>query len=92
MLIDPTVITTRLRLAIEQLFQINNQALYLGGIHHSAKPLTLQMGIRLHRCIDELGQIVMELEPKKVNTGCLTLEDSMILAGYVEIKQGLLKS
>lgn len=92
MLIDPTVITARLRVAIEQLFQISNQTSYLGRVHRSATPLTMLMGTRLHQCIDDLGQILKELEPRKINTGCLTMEEDLILAGYAEIKQGLIRS
>ena len=92
MLIDPTVITARLRVVLEQIFQASNQAVYIGLIHRSAEPLTSLMGNRLHYCIDNLAQTIIDLEPRKIDTGCLTLEDSMILAGYAEIKQGLLRS
>jgi hypothetical protein len=92
MLIDPTVITTRLRVTLENLFQASNQAVYLGCIHHSATPLTMLMGTRLHSCIGELVEIVKEIEPRVIDTRCLTLEDTMILTGYQEIKQGLIKS
>ena len=92
MLIDPSVINTRLRIAIEQLFQVSNQTSYLGSVHHSAMPLTLQMSTRLHSCINDLGQIVKELEPRKIDTGCLTLEDTLIMEGYAEIRRGLIKS
>ncbi len=92
MLIDPTVITTRLRVTLENLFQVSNQAVYLGSVHRSATSLTLLMSTRLHQCIDDLGQIIREIEPKKINTGCLTLEDIMILEGYQDIRRGLIKS
>lgn len=92
MLIDPTVITARLRVAIENLFQVSNQTSYIGSVHRSATSLTLLMGTRLHSCIDELSQIIKEIEPRKINTGCLTLEDTMILEGYQEIRRGLIKS
>jgi hypothetical protein len=92
MLIDPSSVTTRLRIAIEQLFQVSNQTSYLGSVHHSAMPLTLQMGTRLHLCINELGQILKDIEPKVIDTTSLTLEDTMLLEGYREIKRGLLQS
>jgi hypothetical protein len=92
MLIDPSSVTTRLRVAIEQLFQVSNQTSYLGSVHRSATPLTLLMGTRLHSCIDELSQIIRDLEPRKIDTGCLTLEDTMIMEGYQEIRRGLIKS
>lgn len=91
-LIDPSVMAVRLRAAIEQLFQVSNQAAYLRCVHPSVAPLGLQMGNRLFFCIDELNQIVKEIEPRKIDTGCLTLEDALILEGYAEIRQGLLKS
>jgi hypothetical protein len=90
MLIDPSVINTRLRIAIEQLFQVSNQTSYLGSVHRSGMPLTLQMGTRLHSCIDDLGQIIKEIEPRKIDTTSLTLEDTMILEGYQEIRRGLI--
>jgi len=92
MLIDPSVIATRLRVTIESLFQICNQAAYLGLIHHSTTPLTRCMIDRLHCCMDDLGQIIKEFEPRKIDTGCLTLEEALILEGYAEIRRGLLKS
>ena len=92
MLIDPSVIVPRLRVTIENLFQANNQLVYLGGACPTVGHLTFQMGNRLHQCIDNLGEIVQELEPKKVNIGCLTLEDALTLEGYAEIRRGLIKS
>jgi hypothetical protein len=91
-LINSSLIVPRLRVALENLFQINNQALYLGSVYHSATPLTLLMSTRLHQCLDDLGQIIKEIEPRKIDTTSLTLEDSMTLAGYAEIKRGLLLS
>jgi hypothetical protein len=91
-LINSSLIVPRLRIAIEQLFQVNNQTTYIGLIHHPAEPLTRCMGNCLHCCIDDLGQILKEIEPKKIDTGCLTLEDTMILEGYAEIRRGLIKS
>jgi hypothetical protein len=79
MLIDPTSITTRLRLTLENLFQGSNHVVYLGSVHRSATPLTLLMSTRLHQCIDDLGQIIKKIEPRKINTGCLTLEDALPL-------------
>jgi len=92
MLIDPTIIATRLRVTLEHLFQVNNHAIYLGLIHPHVAPLTLQMNNRVSFCIDEVARIIKELEPKKIDTGCLTLEEALILEGYQEIKQGLMKS
>jgi len=89
-LIDSDVIATRLRVTIENLFQVSNQAAYIGLIHHS--PLTRCMVSRLHSALDELGQIVKELEPKVINTRCFPLEDALILEGYQEIRRGLIKS
>jgi hypothetical protein len=67
MLIDPSLILPRLRVTIENLFQVSNQVAYIGCIHHSATPLTRCMVSRIHCCMDDLGQIVKELEPKKIN-------------------------
>jgi len=91
-LINFSLIIPKLRLALEQLFQINNQALYIGSIHHSATHLTLQMSTRIHSCIHDLGQIIKDIEPRKIDTRFLTLEDTMILEGYQEIRRGLIKS
>jgi len=91
-LINSSLIVPRLRVALENLFQASNQAVYIGIMHHSAAPLTRCMIDRMHSTLDDLGQIIKELEPRKINTGCLTLEDALILEGYREIKQGLLKS
>jgi hypothetical protein len=90
MLIDPSLNVSRLRAAIEQLFAVSNQAAYLGCIHRSVAPLTLQMGNRLYVCIDDLGRVIKDLEPKKIYTSSLALEDSMTLTGYQELKRGLL--
>src|SRR4030042_2147335 len=84
-LIDPSCVVPRLRVAIENLFAVSNQAAYLGLIHHEAAPLTRCMVSRMHCCMDDLGQIVKEIEPRKIDTGYLTLEDSMLLAGYAGI-------
>ncbi len=91
-LIDPSVIAVRLRVAMEQLFQTSNQAAYIGIIHHSAAPLTRCMIDRLHSTLDDMGQIVMELEPRVIDTGSLTLDDALTLEGYREIRRGLVKS
>lgn len=91
-LIDPSVMAIRLRAAIEQLFQASNQAAYLRCVHPSIATLGLQMGNRLFFCIDELDQIVKEIEPRKIDTGGLTLEDVLTLEGYAEIRRGLVKS
>ena len=92
MLIDPSLIVPRLRITIESLFQAANQAIYIGGNHRSSDHLTGCMVRRLHSCIDELGQIIKGLEPKKIDIGCLMLEEDLILSGYAEIKRGLVKS
>ena len=91
-LIESSLIVTRLRVTIEQLFQVSNQAAYIGLIHHSATPLTGCMVSRLHSALDDLGQIIGEIEPKVIDTGCLSLEDALILEGYAEIRRGLIKS
>jgi len=91
-LIDSSLIVPRLRVTIENLFQVSNQAAYIGLIHHSATPLTRCMVSRLHSALDDLGGIIGELEPKKIDTRCLSLENIMILEGYQEIRRGLLKS
>lgn len=92
MLIDPTVIAGRLRVILENLFQTSNQTIFLGRNHPATMHLTACMVRRLHCSMEDLGQIVKELEPRVIDTGFLTLEDTMLLAGYAEIKQGLLKS
>jgi hypothetical protein len=92
MLIDPSVINARLRIAIEQLFQVSNQTSYISLIHTTSEPLTRCMSTRIHSCIGELSQIVKEIEPRVINTRCLTLEDALILEGYAEIRRGLIKS
>jgi len=91
-LIDSSLTISRLRVTIENLFQVSNQALYLGLIHHEAEPLTRCMVSRLHSTLDDLGGIISELGSKKIDTGCLTLEEALTLEGYREIKRGLLKS
>ena len=91
-LIDHSLIVSRLRVIIENIFSVSNQAAYLGEIHHSAAPLTRFMIDRLHSSLDDLGWIVKEVEPGKIDITSLTFEDSMVIAGYAEIKQGLLKS
>jgi hypothetical protein len=91
-LINSSLIVPRLRVALEQLFQVSNQTTYIGLIHRSAAPLTLQISNRLHCCIDDLGQIIKEIEPRKIDTTSLTLEDALILEGYEEIRRGLIKS
>ena len=91
-LIDPTVITTRLRVTLENFFQVSNQAAYLGCIHHSSSPLTGCMISRLHFVLDDLGGIIKELEPRKIETSSMSFDDGLVLAGYQEIKRGLLKS
>ena len=91
-LINSSLIVPRLRVALENLFQASNQAVYLGLIHTTSEPLTRCMGNRLHYCIDDLGQIIKEIEPRKIDTTSLTLEDALILEGYQEIRRGLIKS
>lgn len=91
-LIDSSLIVPRLRIAWGQLCQVNNQLIYLGRICPASVTLNVQVGNRLFLCIEELNRIVRELEPKKVDTGSLTLEEDHILSGYAEIKLGLLKS
>ncbi len=54
--------------------------------------LSVQMGNRLFLCIDDLGQIIRDLEPRKIDTGCLTLEEALTLEVYAEIRRGLVKS
>jgi hypothetical protein len=92
MLIDPTIIATKLRITIVQLFEVCNQVLSLGYSYPAALPLAQQMENRLHSCIDNLGEIVKELEPKKVDTSSMSFDDGLVLAGYQEIKKGLLQS
>jgi hypothetical protein len=92
MLIDPTVITGRLRVTIENLFQTANQTIILGRNHPATMHLTGCMVRRLHCCIDDLAEIIKELESKKIDTGCLTLEEALTLEGYQEIRRGLIKS
>lgn len=90
-LIDHSVIVSRLRIVTENIFQVSNQAVYLRSLYPSAMPLIFQMGNRLHCCLDDLGRIMQDIEPKKVDVGSLTLEEDLLLSGYDEIKQGLLK-
>lgn len=87
LLIDPAIITTRLTMDLEQLFQVSNQAFYLGRIHPSSVPLTLQMGNRIYYVTNDLAEILRGLEPKG-----LTIEDAMSLANYAEIKRGMVQS
>ena len=91
-LINSSLIVPRLRVALENLFQASNQAVYIGIMHHSAAPLTRCMIDRMHSTLDDLGQIIKELEPRKIDTTSLTLEDALILEGYAEIRRGLVKS
>ena len=92
-LIDPSLVAPRLRIVIENLFAVSNQAAYLGCIHHEAAPLTRCMISRLHFSIGELAEIISkDLEPRKIDATSLTLEDALILEGYAEIRRGLIKS
>ena len=91
-LIDPILIVPRLRVTIENLFQVSNQAAYLGCIHHEAAPLTRCMVNRMHSCMDNLCQIVKEIEPRKIDLASLTLDEALTLEGYAEIRRGLIKS
>jgi hypothetical protein len=92
MLIDPSSVTTRLRVAIAGLFAISNQAASLGYLCPTSRVLISQINDRLHVTINDLGAILLEIEPKKIDTGCLSLEDALILEGYQEIRRGLIKS
>ncbi len=91
-LIDLSLIVPHLRVTIENLFQTANQAIYIGGNHPMSDQLIGCMVRRLHCYIEDLCWIVKEIEPGKVNTGCLTLEESLTLEGYAEIRRGLVKS
>jgi hypothetical protein len=91
-LIDSSIIATRLRVAIAGLFAVSNQAASLGYMCPTSRTLVGQIDDRLHVTINDLGAILLEIEPKKIDTGCLSLEDALILDGYQEIKRGLLKS
>jgi hypothetical protein len=91
-LIDSSAIAVRLRVAMENLFAVSNQAAYIGIVHRSATPLTRCMIDRLHSSLDDLGQIVKEIEPKVIDTGSLTLDEALVLEGYAEIRRGLVKS
>jgi len=91
-LIEPSLIVPRLRVAIENLFTVSNQVAYFGCVCPSALLLATQMRNRLYTSIEDLSRAIEDLEPKKVDTGCLTLKDALTLAGYAEIKRGLLRS
>jgi hypothetical protein len=91
-LIDSSVIATRLRVAIAGLFAVSNQAASLGYMCPTARTLISQIDDRLHSTIGELSGILLEIEPKKVDTGYLTLEEALTLEGYAEIRRGLIKS
>ena len=91
-LIDPSLIATRLRVTIAGLFAASNQAASLGYLCPNARVLTSQIDERLHSLIYDLGVIIKELEPRKIDTGSLTLEDALTLEGYAEIRRGLVKS
>lgn len=90
--IDPTSAVTRLRLDIENLFQLNNQIFYLGRLYPESAQLTLQMGRRCHYVIGDLAEILAQLEPKQVDSTLLTPEEEYTLLGYKEIKLGLAQS
>jgi len=91
-LIESSLTISRLRVVLENLFQTNNQVIFLGRLHPTSEPLTLQASNRIYSCITDLGGIIGELEPRKIDTGCLTLEDALTLEGYAEIRRGLIKS
>jgi hypothetical protein len=91
-LIDSSVIAMRLRVAITGLFAISNQAASLGYVCPTSRILISQIDDRLHSTINELSGILLEIEPKKVDTGYLTLEEALTLEGYAEIRRGLIKS
>lgn len=42
--------------------------------------------------MNDLGSIIKEIEPLKIDTSSLSLEDTMVLEGYAEIRSGLIKS
>lgn len=92
LLIDPVTIVTRLRLDLENLFQINNQIFYLGRLHPPSVPLTVQMANRAFYIINDLAEILGELEPRKLDTKILDAEESLTLLRYREIKLGLIQS
>lgn len=92
MLINPSLIVPRLHTTLEHLLQASNQAFYLGRACPSTYHLIMQMGNRLFLCIDNLGQIIKELEPGKINTGSLTSEEDLVLDSYQEIERGLILS
>jgi hypothetical protein len=90
--IDPITAVTRLRLDIENLFQLNNQIFYLGRMHPESLQLTLQMGKRAYSVINDLTEILESIEPRPVDPALLTPEEQMTLLGYKEIKLGLIQS
>jgi hypothetical protein len=90
--IDPATATTRLRLDIENLFQLNNQIFCLGRLHPESAVLTCQMGKQVYSVINDLAEILERIEPKKINPALLTPEDELTLLGYKEIKLGLIQS
>ncbi len=91
-LIESSLIVPRLRVTIENLFQTSNQTIFLGRNHPATMHLTGCMVRRLHCCMEDLSSLIKEIEPRKVDTGCLTLEDALILEGYAEIRRGLVQS
>ncbi len=91
-LIDSFLIVPRLKVTIENLFQTANQAIYLESTLRFSRSPARCMVNRLYASIDELGQIIKELEPRKIDTGCLTLEEALTLEGYAEIRRGLVQS
>lgn len=92
LLINPVTIVTRLKLDLENLFSLNNQIFYLGRLHPSSTPLTMQMGNRVYGVITDLAEVLGELEPARNDTKLLDAEEALTLLGYKEIKLGLIQS
>jgi hypothetical protein len=89
---DNTIIMTRVRLDLEQLFSVNNGLFYLGRQHKTAEPLTLALANRVNYVIGDIFEIIQTLEPPKHDLTHLNDEEKAIMANYVSLKAGMVKS